>query len=83
MSIDKVNYGERFLSCFQAKFKLRRENVEPDMAWYNVLYNMNRLTKMAELGIIFLRRKHTIHWYQSLFTIIYKYAVPLFLGHPV
>ena len=55
MSIDKVNYGERFyrraseakrseakrrycfLSCFQAKFKLRRENFEPDMAWYNVL----------------------------------------------
>ena len=25
---------------------------------------------MADLGIIFLRRKHTIHWYQSLFTII-------------
>ena len=24
---------------------------------------------MADLGIIFLRRKHTIHWYQSLFTI--------------
>ena len=37
MSIDKVNYGERFLSCFQAKFKLRRENFESDMAWYNVL----------------------------------------------
>ena len=25
---------------------------------------------MADLGIIFLRKKHTIHWYQSLFTII-------------
>ena len=25
---------------------------------------------MADLGIIFLRRKHTIHWYQSLFTIL-------------
>ena len=25
---------------------------------------------MADLGIIFLRRKHTIHWYQSLFTVI-------------
>ena len=25
---------------------------------------------MADLGIIFLRRKHTIHWYESLFTII-------------
>ena len=25
---------------------------------------------MADLGIIFLRRKHTIRWYQSLFTII-------------
>ena len=25
---------------------------------------------MADLGIIFLRRKHTIHWYQSLFTIM-------------
>ena len=25
---------------------------------------------MADLGIVFLRRKHTIHWYQSLFTII-------------
>ena len=25
---------------------------------------------MADLGIIFLRIKHTIHWYQSLFTII-------------
>ena len=70
MSIDKVNYGERFLSCFQAKFKLRSENFEPDMAWYNVLLNKNRLTKMVDLGIIFLRRKHTIHWYQSLFTVI-------------
>ena len=37
MSIDKVNNGERFVSYFQAKFKLRRENFEPDMAWYNVL----------------------------------------------
>ena len=27
-------------------------------------------TKMADLGIIFLRRKHTIHWYQSRFTVI-------------
>ena len=52
---------ERFWSCFQAKFKLRRENFEPDIAWYNVLYNKNRLTKMTDLGIIFLRRKHTIH----------------------
>ena len=25
---------------------------------------------MADLGIIFLRRKHTIHCYQSLFTVI-------------
>ena len=25
---------------------------------------------MADLGIIFLRKKHTINWYQSLFTII-------------
>ena len=25
---------------------------------------------MADLDIIFLRRKHTIHWYQSLFTVI-------------
>ena len=25
---------------------------------------------MADLGINFLRRKHTIHWYQSLFTVI-------------
>ena len=25
---------------------------------------------MADLGIIFLRRKHTIHWYKSLFTVI-------------
>ena len=25
---------------------------------------------MADLGIIFLRRKHTIYWYQSLFTVI-------------
>ena len=40
------------------------------MAWYNVLLNKVRLTKMADLGIIFLRRKHTIHWYQSLFTVI-------------
>ena len=42
---------------------------------------------MADLGIIFLRRELTIHWYQSLFTIMYhyerKYAVPFFLGHPV
>ena len=43
---------------------------EPDMGWYNVLLHKNRLTKMADLGIIFLRRKHTIHWYQSLFTFI-------------
>ena len=25
---------------------------------------------MADLGITFLRRKYTIHWYQSLFTVI-------------
>ena len=25
---------------------------------------------MVDLGIIFLRRKHTIHWYQSLFIVI-------------
>ena len=25
---------------------------------------------MADLGLIFLRRKPTIHWYQSLFTVI-------------
>ena len=38
---------------------------------------------MADLGIIFLRRKHTIHWYQSLSYNYYrKYAVPLFLGPP-
>ena len=30
----------------------------------------NRLSKMADLGIIFHRRKHTIHWYQPLFTVI-------------
>ena len=35
-----------------------------------MLYNNNRLTKIADLGIIFLRRKHTVHWYQSLFTVI-------------
>ena len=41
----------------------------PDMAWYNVLLNKNRLTKMVDLLIIY-------SYYR-------KYAVPLFLGHPV
>ena len=40
---------------------------------------------MVDLGIIFLRRKHTIH--SLIPVIIYsyyrKYAVLLFLGHPV
>ena len=41
------------------------------MAWYNVLLNKNCLTKMADLGIIFLRRKHnastdTSHYLQLL-----------------
>ena len=45
---------------------------------------------MADLGIIFLRRKHTIHSYQSLFTIItfffwgggtlYVLQTPIILG---
>ena len=39
---------------------------------------------MVDLGIIFLRRKHT---HPLIPVIIYsyyrKYAVPLFLGHPV
>ena len=40
---------------------------------------------MADLGIIFLRRKHTIHRLISVIIYNYhrKYAVPLFLGHPV
>ena len=39
------------------------------MAWYNVLLNKNRLTKMVDLLIIY-------SYYR-------KYAVPLVLGHPV
>ena len=39
---------------------------------------------MADLGIIFLRRKHTIHWLPVIIYNYYrKYEVPLFLGHPV
>ena len=54
------------------------------MAWYNVLLNKNRLTKMADLGIIFLRRKHTISLIPVIIYSYYrKYAVPFFLGHPV
>ena len=34
---------------------------------------------MADLGIIFLRRKHTTH---IIYNYYRKYAVPLFLGHP-
>ena len=71
MPIDAYNnYGERFCQVFKWSFSWGGTFFEPDIAWYNVLLNKNRLTKMADLGIIFLRRKHTIHWYQSLFTVI-------------
>ena len=37
---------------------------------------------MADLGIIFLRRKHTIHWYHSLFTVITGSMPFRFFGPP-
>ena len=46
------------------------------MAYYNVLLNKNRLTKMADLGIIFLIPVIIYSYYR-------KYAVPLFLVHRV
>ena len=39
---------------------------------------------MADLGIIFLRRRYPIHWYQSSYIFVTgSMPVPLFLGHPV
>ena len=55
MPIDAYNnYGERFCQVFKWSFSWGGTFFEPDMAWYNVLLNKNRLTKMADLGIIFL-----------------------------
>ena len=84
MPIDAYNnYGERFCQVFKWSFSWGGKFFEPDMAWYNVLLNKNRLAKMADLGIIFLRRKHHPLIPVIIYSYYRKYAVPLFLGHPV
>ena len=78
MSIDKVNYGDTHCLVFRAH-SLSWGLFEPHMAWYNVM-NKNRLTKMADIGII--SEENTPSTDTSPYLQLF-YAVPLKLGHPV
>ena len=83
MSIDKVNYGERFLSCFQAKFKLRMEIL--NLTWPGITCSRIRTANQNGWSCYHFSQEKTHH--PLIPVIIYnyyrKYAVPLFLGHPV
>ena len=93
MHIDKVNWitahncGKPKWHSFSPKFKLKKENFGPRHCLTKCAQETNYWTKIADLGIILLRKNYFIYWYQLLHPHIVGstciHTVPFLLGHPV
>ena len=73
------NYGQQ-----KMEEKAERENMRPRHCLTKCSLEDN-WTKIADLGIIFLRRSYLKHWYPIIASLYcWIYAIPcFFMGHPV